>query len=105
MGGRGRGRLLTSLPLRSTTACSDCMSLSASSAASALRSCQTPTTALMIRMARITNGSMYARSPSSALPSSKYAMAKEIIAATSRICRVARRRSAPVLGNQAPRQV
>lgn len=61
----------TSTPLRSTLVVVVCISLSASSAFSALCSCQTPTTALMTRMSMITKGSTKACRPSSPSPSKK----------------------------------
>lgn len=61
----------TSLPLRSTFVVVVCISLSASRAFSALCSCQTPTTALMISMSMITKGSTKACRPSSPSPSKK----------------------------------
>mmetsp|Transcript_23059 Transcript_23059/g.50737 ORF Transcript_23059/g.50737 Transcript_23059/m.50737 type:complete len:201 (-) Transcript_23059:286-888(-) len=52
-------------PLRSTMAFLDCIFFKASSAASALDSCQTPTIAFAVRIRRITSGSTYASQPSS----------------------------------------
>jgi len=72
-------------PPRTTVATSGCMSLRAASAASALDSCQTPTTALRTRMATMTAGSTNARAPSSPPPSAR-ARPKETAAAASRTC-------------------
>mmetsp|Transcript_44090 Transcript_44090/g.122179 ORF Transcript_44090/g.122179 Transcript_44090/m.122179 type:complete len:239 (-) Transcript_44090:129-845(-) len=71
-----------SSPSRYTLALHDCSSLSASSAFSALCSCQTPTTALRTRMSRMTKGSTNASTLS---PSSKKASTNESVAAPSRI--------------------
>mmetsp|Transcript_32700 Transcript_32700/g.70118 ORF Transcript_32700/g.70118 Transcript_32700/m.70118 type:complete len:250 (+) Transcript_32700:2485-3234(+) len=74
-----------SSPLRVTFAVHVCRFLSASSAFSALCSCQTPTTALMTRMSKMTNGSTNAGGAPSSESPSKNARTKERMAAPSRI--------------------
>mmetsp|Transcript_25245 Transcript_25245/g.68623 ORF Transcript_25245/g.68623 Transcript_25245/m.68623 type:complete len:232 (-) Transcript_25245:240-935(-) len=71
----GRSEII--LPSLMTLACSPCSSFKASSAASDLLSCHTPTAAFRNRMSRMTKGSTYARRPSCWLFSSKKASRKE----------------------------
>mmetsp|Transcript_56356 Transcript_56356/g.122688 ORF Transcript_56356/g.122688 Transcript_56356/m.122688 type:complete len:296 (+) Transcript_56356:1295-2182(+) len=78
------GTVGSSSPFRTQQALHVCSCLSASSALSALASCQTPTIALITRISRITNGSTNACIPSSWW-SSKKARTKERTAAPSRI--------------------
>eukprot|EP00965_Chrysotila_dentata_P179801 5936508-Pleurochrysis_carterae.AAC.3 len=59
------GTVGSSSPFRTQQALHVCSCLSASSALSALASCQTPTIALITRISRITNGSTNACIPSS----------------------------------------
>lgn len=77
---------LTHFPSRSALAVSLCRLLSASRAASALDSYHNETNALMISISKITNGSMYARMPSSSESLPKNANRNETTAAASSIC-------------------